>query len=481
MTDYLKLIEKCETDLREGRGHLVASLLSELHVGDIPRAQRLPLANICRRTNQLALGLKIMNALTGPERVSDPTPAELAEYAVLLERSGAVNEALRILAEVDSRQVPEAPLYRAFAHFKSWDYAAAIPELNTYIAGQSSPYWKLVGQVNLAAAYVSERDFERALSQIAGNIELAEKHSFQRLKGNCFEIRAQVHLQLRDFKRMREDLNEAARIFAFEDTFDQFFVHKWQTVLKAFEDSETMGLVALRSQAIGRQDFETAREADLFRLQIRFDQSLLHHLYFGSPYASYRRRIEAVLGRKPEVNEYIYGETGGILFDVAKGVVAGAELKRGKLIHRTISALLRDLYRPLRVGGLFAEVFPDERFDIFTSPGRVHHMQFRVRQWLSENKIPAAMVEKNGLFSIKPGSGFGFQLQLEDTPVSGWNAEWNRLSSLITQNQTFSAADVRSSISLKPSSAKRFLNWAIESGHLVREGQNNSSVYRKAA
>ena len=484
MTDYRDLIEKCEGYLRTGDGLLAAQALGGLRVTEIPRQYRLPLANICRRANLLSVGLKILaNVIASHrERTEEATSSELAEYAVLLERCGAVKEALSILKHVDTSKAPEAYLYRAFCHFKSWDYGAAIPELIAHIDITPSPYLRLVGQVNLAAAYVIDEKYDLAKALIDKNIALANEHGFTRLKGNCHELRGQLLLRQNDFSGARASLNEAEHIFSQEKTFDQFFVRKWQTVLKSFDTKDHALLVGLKQEAFERKDWETVREADLFQLSLKFNESQFNHLYFGTPFESYRNRIRSFLGKTPQSKHFLHGELGGPVFNLATGEISdGDHLNPGKLIHRTIGVLLRDLYRPLRIGGLFAEIYPDEYFDIYSSPGRIHQLLFRMRDWIKENQIPVALVEDQRTYSLAVNGTFAFQLAAEEQSVEGWIPTWTRLITEFQSEQEITARDVRSRLQLKPSSCKRFLKWAVETGRLDRHGENNFSCYTLAA
>ncbi len=477
MIDFQELIKACESDLRGGQSHLVTSRLSAVRLSEIPQAHRLALANICRRAGLLATGLKILSVSMS----RTPSSGELAEYAVLLERSGAVKEALSTLARVDTSTTPEAFLYRAFCHFKSWDYVEAIPELKAYIAQAATPYSGLVGRVNLAAAYIVDGRDLHALDLLTGNIAMAEENSFDRLRGNCFELQAQVHFFSRRFKMARESLNQAAAIFSQEKSFDQFFVRKWQTILTAFEQKDSTNLKLLRDEALKRRDWETVREADLFSLQIKFDVKDFNRLYFGTPFLSYRKRIEKLLQRQPSSDRFNYGDLGGRAFDLATARFNdGTSATAGKLNHRLLAVLLRDLYRPLHIGGIFAEVFPEERFDIYSSPGRIHHLQFRTRQWLRENRIGAELVEDKKTYSMRTQTGFAFSLSLSENEVAGWLPYWNILKSSESKVEHFTAAEVRDALSLKSSSCKRFLKWAIDSGRLVRNGDNNRSYYSLA-
>ncbi|MGZ3723104.1 MAG: hypothetical protein ACXVA9_09250, partial [Bdellovibrionales bacterium] len=116
MSGYAELIAACEADVRASQTQNVAKRLAKLNSARVPREFRLPLANLCRRAGLHSLGITLLTRIVHPLK-NNPTEAasspELAEYAVLLLRSGAMSEALTTLNEVSTSKVPESLLYRA--------------------------------------------------------------------------------------------------------------------------------------------------------------------------------------------------------------------------------------------------------------------------------------------------------------------------------------------------------------------------------
>src|SRR5688572_12946316 len=91
---------KCDEEIRAGRVAEAAKKLSALTPSQIPRPEVLHLANLCRRTALTELGLKILTPVVRPlvNGKSPPaTGAELSEFAILLDRVGAVADALSLL------------------------------------------------------------------------------------------------------------------------------------------------------------------------------------------------------------------------------------------------------------------------------------------------------------------------------------------------------------------------------------------------
>jgi hypothetical protein len=152
LESYEKLIEDCDAFIRAGQDQKAERALAELDIPKIPRKWRLPLATLCRRVALISTGLKILSSvISSSSKAAAASSAEIAEYAALLQKFGAVDDALRLLKEVDDREVPEALMYRAVCHFSRWEYPEAVPLLEKYIKAAPSEYQALIGRVNLAA------------------------------------------------------------------------------------------------------------------------------------------------------------------------------------------------------------------------------------------------------------------------------------------------------------------------------------------
>ena len=395
--------------IRRGQGHLVAKILAPVLLARIPRELRFSFANVCRRAQLLQLGMRILTpAIRAHEENRHdppPTPQELAEYSVLLIRFGAVKEALQTL---ELSTAPEANLYKAFAHFNRWDYAKALPVLKDYLSSDLVPYSRLVGQVNLAASHVALKQWPEALDLLRENIRLARNYA--RLRANCHELRAQVFVAQNQDRKARGELSKAAHLIGSENSFDELFIRKWLAILEAKKTNSTESLVTFRAEADARRDSESVREADFYVLKTKFDTGIFDHLFFGTPFTAYRQRLETEFGRRPE--HYVFGvgsKTATSWFDLRSA--AGSEghaLQAGNKIHQVLSLLLRDFYRPIRVGSIFADLFPGERFDVFSSANRVHQTVYRCRNWLKDAGIPAQIDELGGAFKLRVSGDYQF-------------------------------------------------------------------------
>jgi tetratricopeptide (TPR) repeat protein len=455
----MSVIRRYEDMIRAGRLQAVAQELEGLNSAQVAQADRLPLAAICRRAGLIATGLRLLKPLVFPDRKvfrADASAAEIAEYAALILRAGAAEQARRMLARVDTNAAPEARLYRAFCLFRTWDYAAAVPELEAYLKSGVSDYQALVGKVNLAASLTAMSRLPEAEALLAELAAATRSGKHFRLGANVYELRAQVQIQRGRFALARRDLERAARALGANSPRDIFFVNKWTAVIDALKDGNESALLEFRAHALATRNWESLREADRYLLQVRFDEDRFHHLLFGTPFTGYRRWLCDEFGREAASGEYHLRAAGPFSIDADS-------------LPRVAQILVRDFYRPAGVGSLFGELFPGEYFDVDSSPHRVHQAVHRARREL-----------RGAGFSIEQADGT-YHFRIEGTlrvPLERPPCEIDALANLrqargygITRRQACAH------LGISESRFKRLMNAAIEDGRFTRQGQGAAVRY----
>jgi tetratricopeptide (TPR) repeat protein len=481
---YQELLQSCEDLLRTGKVGKAAHLVAELNLAKVPREWRLPLAKICRRAGHTSLGLKLLApVILSPQKKlsTTPTPHEITEYAVLMQRNGSVDEALRLLDKVDANVVPDAELYRAFCFFNRWDYLSAIPRLEKFVAMSSEGYSKLTGQVNLAAAFAMTQKHDSALAILAEASSAARSGGHLRLEANILEISAQVFLQMDQISKASEYLDQAVVLLDSLKVHDSVFIHKWQAILQAKRENSVAPFRDLKEHARRTRFFETVREADLYSLKIEFNQQTFEHLLFGTPYVDYRTRLQNETGVHPLAKSMLHGDERGPVMDLESGELNGKEIiKAGGKVHQTLSVLLRDFYKPAKVGTLFTEIFVGEYFDIFSSPDRVHQLLKRTRQWLHAAKLPLEIVQHQSSYSLEFMGPLAFKLNLVRGTSDWFDIQAQRAAQILRQDVAIGGGDLRQAMGMTEAEYKRYLKWALEEGKITRVGGGRSTSYKAA-
>ena len=143
----------------------------------------------------------------------------------------------------------------------------------------------MLGRSNLAFAYVEARrgDFARELLQ--KNIQLAQAEGYSSLETYNRALLAQLYLQDGEYGDARSAIASAIQNVPGSKTYNDWSVWKLKLIIDGFEKNDLAPLNELRRLAIERKDWPALRDADLFRLKIRFDQETFFApvFWFTSP------------------------------------------------------------------------------------------------------------------------------------------------------------------------------------------------------
>lgn len=482
--DYAELIAQCDADIRGGRPGHAGKRLAAVNSVRVPREWRLPLASICRRAGLLSLGLKLLSrvVLTDRYQVQEPpTPAENAEYAVLLQRSGALREALERLNQVDANAVPDALLYRAFAHFALWEYEEALPHLKQYIMTDLSPHALTVAKINLAFALMESRHFDEA-EQVLKELDNLES---PQMRSNRHALLGQLHLQQNNLDLAQAEFETARKLVPSAQTNDQFFAVKSDMIISGLKTRDINIFKKLSEMAQANRAWEAWREADLYALKVEFTREAFVHLYTGSPLQGFRNRIRAELGSAPEQHTYVLGKKSAPRLDLRTGLIDGRKaLTPGRNCHQLLDVLLHDFYRPRRVASIFSALYPNEQYDINSSPHRVHQLLSRTRDWLRAENIPVDIQESAGFYRVQLTGDFSFRVPVERQAVDLPSLHFEKLKSAFGEGQPFSAKDAHAKLQLSPATVHRVIQRGIKEGKIARTGNlNRASIFaiKKAA
>ncbi|MGE3683415.1 MAG: tetratricopeptide repeat protein [Bdellovibrionales bacterium] len=478
---YSELIQDCESMLRLGNGGAVSQKLRGISVHRIPRGTRLRLANIARRAGDWPQGLRLLRPVVYPKHRMEPaSPGERAEYAALLLRAGSLAEAITSLKTIDPRQVPDASLFLAYAHIGKWEYAEAVSKLTEYLGLHPQPYSAFVAKVNLSSALISIERFDEAKDLLDKSIIDANQLGFTRLLGNCYELRSQVHFHQGRLSSCRDDLENATKTFGGQGTLDRLFIDKWKAVLAATSTGSIEQLLAFRQHSINNNYWEGVREADFHLLKTSFDLERCSHLFFGTPYGFYRQRLRTAFPFfQPSDCFYLNGGCENYFDLETAEFSSGEKLSSGKGVHKLIVNLARDLYRPLRVGELFSELFPNEHFDIDSSPNRIRQLVWRTRAELNRHRSGIQIVRTSGLYALRLSGPAGIRIPLHISKTDGSYRQL-RILSRTFEGRHFSARQASESLDISLATAQRLLLNAIDRGEIIKIGQGNKVHYEFA-
>jgi hypothetical protein len=486
-----EFIQTLEELVRGGRAGEARQILRAQNLSQIPREGRKDLANLARRAGAPEIAIRILNPVVRPNegKPESATDQEKAEYAVALINHGAVPEGLEILEALRPDTLPEALLYRSFGLFARWDYLEAIPLLKNYIKGPLTDYQRLVGNVNLAAALIVEKKSGEAQKVLETALQESKRLNAHLLNGNCLELSAQLAIQREAFTDAKNHLERAADVLRRAGNIDEFFVKKWMAILalkkKPKSAEAALAVRRIRSEAIKKSHWETVRDCDFYLSLCRSDSGLATHLYHGTPYEGFRRRIKAEAPRQEIPAEYVWQlgrSPGDRIFDLERGREArrGDGIKVRQLPHRLLQALASDFYRPLRTATLFSILFQGEYFNPDNSPARIYQALSRLRIWLTETGIPLLIDESAGYFSLRSEKPYGILTRLRSEQAENIRGRSESLFEAlreIMKDRSFSSREAGEALGISLRSAIRLLNWASKTRLVTSRGRRRACRY----
>ncbi len=476
--------------IRRGDVDIAKRYLRDLVLRRVPRERVSAVAGLARRTNLPRLSLKLLHPVIRPARgIASATDDEKAEYAIALTRMGAVEEALALLESV-SRAEHALTLFGRFAAlFSQWRYGESIPIIRKYIAVPDlEEYQALVGRVNLAAALIHEERNEEAEAELAGLRRVTDRAKLHLLHGNALELSAQNALVRAQWSDARTYLEQAEKHLARAGTvLDSFFLRKWWAFFDVLKSGGGAGRLAklrsVREAALKRGHWETVRDCDRVEAVVTGNAGLFAHVYFGTPFASFREKLVAKSPKQFTLPETYVWKLGGQgarteLIDLTSGVTRESiGLKPGQAHHRLLGALCLDFYRPVRLATLHAHLFPGECFNPSSSPGRVHAAVSRLRRWLIRaERFPLVLHENDGAYRLETEARIGIRLHRPATTEKGLSWQLQRMKNKWPKAD-FSRREAGELLGVPMTSVRRTLEAAREEGVLGRKGSGPSTRY----
>lgn len=470
--DWKKAISEWDSLLRSGRVRDGRRKLEKVRLQDVPRAQLAEFAALCRRANLWETSLTALKPHIYPKIRSreSSSPRERIEYAMALRRAGALIEAESILTHEALATEPRAMLALAQNQMVQWRYGEALARLDECLeSGVLTPYEALVARVNRLAcmAYVDAPAFDAEAAKVEQELRAG---SFNLLLGNLLEIAAQKRISERDYKAAETVLSAAENILGGDGGPYLNLVRKWQNIVKAVSTGSTQDLLLYRAEALKVNDWETLRHLDFYVTRLEPDSVWANRVYYGTPYATFRQKLEAA---RPFADEdwILHSPDSTAEFDPW---FPGRE--EGEYLHRLLVMLLKDWYRPISIGGIFDGLYRGEHFDIERSAGRIRQHLGRLKTWLTKNNVPLRLYQIDGQYGLrtlakakirarKRGLSFGeseffFGRYLGRVPAVNESREWSKILNL-SSRQTLYA-----------------LNKGMEDGWIVKEQKGRYTRYR---
>lgn len=485
-----EVIDAIDQMIRAGKIAEARKALDDYRLGNIRRSHLEAFAQLFIRVGWPQSALRILYPIVR-SKLSDvkPTPHECASYALALLKIGSFSEAETILSQTHA-DIPELELCRGSARQMQWDYEGSIVHLQNYVNHPllKDRYSQAVARLNLVAAHISCSNFATASSLLDQLAEEAAAHDWTLLTKNMRELRAQVAVHSGDYERAEYLLNQAA--LNPDIGFSDLMIQKWKLfceIYRAPSETAVAKLKTFRATATIQQHWETVRECDRVIATVARDQDIFNKIYFGTPFPAYKKMLRKANPWFQPTETFVYGDTYGVQFDLRTASCANnpaINLKPGMLVHRVLTTLFQDLYRPQSSGSLFAAFFPGDCFNPLSAPTRLGTVMYRTRKWAERVGVPLTTELINGFHHVKMGPGLAIVLSDSglDTGKNelGLKSYIERLRSSL-QNETFGSRDVAKKLEISKAKATKFLGECLSAGLVSKSGASRTTRYKLCA
>lgn len=453
-------------------------------------------ASIARRVGMFDFALRLLHPIVRSEKPlhPEPTASEVAMYAAVLVKIGAREEALSLLAELNSDEAPEVLLFQSSAYIGEWKYSPALPYLRKYVKHPAiTDYQKRIGEVNLAAALIAVDQLEEAQSLLQPLLEATKTQNQLLLQGNTLELLTQIAVVQGNFSKADSYIQKSNELIGETGDQNSLFVKKWKAISAYLQDPKRCAddLMKIRQEAIEQRFWEVARDCDFHRAIDQNHKTFLTFIIFGTPYKSFRKRVLKNTAAFQLPKDFIWqpsitpppnAATPLRYFDLmeARGSVDSCELKFGHILHRALSSLTTDFYVPRSLGEVFNDLYPGEIFNPITSPKRVFRVIQRLRKWVKDNNLPISIVAEDGSYRLHARDDFGIKVPLIRTHFSRDDYQIGRLKAKWPY-QVFSAEQAAAELGLSSRQVRTLISTQEAEGDILRIGSGRSTRYRFAA
>ncbi len=492
-------LEKAERQLRAASLTEAKITFSEISVKDVVRKDLYKYANLARRLGLNIEAIQVLRPFVRPKdkNPQEATPKEKNEYAMALIKLGALNEALKLLESIDAEKHPEAWLYSAFAKITQWKYNEASLLLEKFIEHPSvDPYAKLTAQANLLSTYVFNSSLNKARLLFTYLMDVSKEDHAKRIRGSILYLGAQINILDKDFTAAELCLSEASHGVSRPNSLENLLVDKWKLVLAlSSEGPNPQNLAALeplKKRAIDLKNYETIREIDFYSALFKNDKHLLEHVYFGTPFPTYRKmilsRFKAHTGEDLELSQtynWCPGDSLNIIrentdyVEVSTGFnsFGDAFLKKGMLTQRLFKLLASDFYRPVGIYQICNEVFDQQFVNPVYSFDLVTQLVFRLNEWCRQGNIPINIKIRKEVVYVDAPATINFKVELEEGSDPRVLRFVDELRGLVGNNE-FTASQISDSIDIARRTVARYLSFGVNDGLIEKKGAGPKTKYK---
>lgn len=167
------------------------------------------------------------------------------------------------------------------------------------------------------------------------------------------------------------------------------------------------------------------------------------------------------------------------MFRLSQGREEGKSesLLQQPLVHRLLCILCSDFVRPLSMGTLISELYPDEYFNPNSSPQKLGQTLSRLRQWLHDHSIPLEILVKNESYKLIATTPYTIRVERHRKLHNKNELLFEKIFNAF-ETKPFAVKDVVEQFGFSIRSAQRLLAWGFKRRKITQIAKGASSKYR---
>ncbi|MCB0394192.1 MAG: hypothetical protein KDD25_06515, partial [Bdellovibrionales bacterium] len=212
------------------------------------------------------------------------------------------------------------------------------------------------------------------------------------------------------------------------------------------------------------------------------DTKRLSEIYFGTPYASFKERMNAEGFKTDKTHwncplEFGLDHHEAISIDFTEGRIGKRSFKMDDgLTSQLLIGLTEDLFRPTYYTSLYEELYPNEEFESDLSRDKLNKVLKRARQFIKKNEMPLNLNFKDGFIWLSGSS-----------PVSvvkrSYSERRSQLSTILRKVERecgleFKSSDAKKLLEVSTGKLHSILTSAEEKNLISKSGKGKNTIYK---
>lgn len=478
--DYATLRQKLDSLLNGYHLQEAVGILKSLDLKSIPAKMRADYSQLARRAHMYKEAIKILqDNVVG---VGQPNPKDIIEYASSLRKLGMIQQCQNLLQRVPSHK--DKFLYQAFCHVHNWDYSNAYLDFSIYLSQEGlSERERIVALLNLASCCIYTKDLEQAESILFQIEDICREKYFQ-FYLNCLEMKGQLAIAHGRLMEASSILAYAQDLSKKETGTTSLFIEKWKLIAELPLNTSEWALAKInefKKNVRLQGHWETLRDFDYHVAVFQKNHQAIDQVYFGTPFPSYKKRIkdsfQGLIGSK-----YLWQgkiENAARVYQLDPMDVSSELVPFGLVQHRLLLVLLSDVYRPWSLQRIFDNLFPDEMYDVNSSPKRIYGLIKKLQDSLQFLDLPFEL--------LSTIHGYRFRHKTDSAIVVYDQMQFTSPQQILSyalehkyKIKEFTPQSLAKALSVSSHKAYRWIH-DMEESHLVQRDPNSHKLIIKAA